>query len=72
LAKETKIKKQLGDVDAKIENGKLHLILDVIVPLRESSTGKTLLVASTNGNKVTSLKVNGKEVVIGCNAYIKK
>jgi len=72
LAKETKTGKRLGGVDAKIEDGKLHLVLDVITPLRESSSGKTLLVASTNGNKVTSLRVNGKEVIIGVNAYIKR
>lgn len=35
-----------------------------------SKTGKSLVVASTQGNKATALIVNGKPVVIGLNAYI--
>lgn len=38
------------------------------LPLSES--GKTLQVASSKGNKETSLMVNGKPVIIGLNAYI--
>lgn len=37
-----------------------------------STSGKTLVVASTHGNKVTEAQVNGKNVVIGLNAYITK
>ena len=38
----------------------------------ESSTsGKSLIIASTGGNKESEIKVNGKPVIIGCNAYIK-
>ena len=35
-----------------------------------SSTGKTLVVASSHGNKQTDLEVQGKPVVVGVNAYI--
>lgn len=35
-----------------------------------SASGKTLVVASTRGNVKTDAKVNGKEVIIGLNAYI--
>lgn len=35
-----------------------------------SSTGKTLIVASSKGNKETSAKVDGKNVIVGVNAYI--
>jgi len=48
--------------------------LIVTIPLQEpkaSASGKTLVVASTRGNQVTSAQVNGKPVVIGLNAYIK-
>jgi len=34
-----------------------------------SASGKTLVVASTRGNKETSAQVNGKPVYIGLNAY---
>jgi hypothetical protein len=35
-----------------------------------SASGKTLVVASTRGNKTTDLLIDGKPVVIGLNAYI--
>ena len=34
--------------------------------------GKTLVVASTRGNLVTDLIIDGQPVIIGLNAYIKK
>lgn len=36
-----------------------------------SGSGKSLIVASTGGNKESEVTVNGKKVTIGCNAYIK-
>ena len=35
-----------------------------------SGTGKSLVVASSHGNKQTEAKVNGQPVIIGVNAYI--
>jgi hypothetical protein len=35
-----------------------------------SSTGKTLVVASSHGNKETEVVVEGKPVYVGVNAYI--
>jgi polysaccharide deacetylase 2 family uncharacterized protein YibQ len=35
-----------------------------------SSTGKTLVVASSHGNKETEVEVQGKPVYVGVNAYI--
>jgi hypothetical protein len=37
-----------------------------------SATGKTLVVASTHGNMTTPVMVDGKPIVIGLNAYIKR
>lgn len=55
---------------ATIEDG----ILIIKVPMNptpvRSSTGKTLVVASTHGNKQTEVEVDGKPVIIGVNAYI--
>lgn len=48
--------------------------LVIRVPLQEptpSSTGKTLVVASSHGNQKTDALVNGKPVIVGLNAYIK-
>ncbi|EEF62225.1 hypothetical protein [Pedosphaera parvula] len=36
-----------------------------------SASGKTLVVATTSGNKPTEVQVNGKSVIVGLNAYIK-
>lgn len=50
-------------------------ILTIEIELQEptpSASGKTLVIASTHGNTTLSdLKVEGKPVVIGLNAYIK-
>ena len=48
--------------------------LVITIPLTEptpSASGKTLVVASSHGNKETDAKINGKPVIIGLNAYIK-
>ena len=48
----------------------LTLVLDLQEPA-PSSTGKTLVVASTHGNVPTDVQVNGKPVIVGVNAYIR-
>jgi hypothetical protein len=57
---------------ARIEGNKLVVEVPLNATPVSSSSGKTLVVASTHGNKVTEAKVNGKNVVIGLNAYIPK
>ena len=54
----------------EIKNSKLYIEIDLEEPT-PSSSGKTLVVASTRGNTVTDAMVNGKPVTIGLNAYIK-
>jgi hypothetical protein len=56
---------------AKIEGNRLVISIDLETPT-PSSSGKTLVVASTRGNKETDVKIDGKPVVIGLNAYIRK
>jgi hypothetical protein len=58
-------------MEAKIENGKLIITIDLQEPT-PSASGKTLVVATTHGNTPTQCMVNGKNVIIGLNAYIKK
>jgi len=55
----------------KIENGTLIISIPLQAP-RPSSSGKTLLVASTGGNVVSTATIDGKPVVIGLNAYLRK
>jgi hypothetical protein len=58
-------------MNVEIKNGKLCIEIDLETPT-PSSSGKTLVVASTHGNTVTTVMVEGKPVTIGLNAYIKK
>jgi hypothetical protein len=50
--------------------------LVIKIPVEEipqpSASGKTLVVASTHGNQTTKTMVQGKPLVIGLNAYIKR
>ena len=60
-------------LDAKIdEQAKtLTLVLRLQDPT-PSASGKTLVVASTHGNVPSGVKINGKDVIVGINAYIRK
>jgi hypothetical protein len=58
-------------MEVKIENGKLIIVIDLQEPT-PSASGKNLVVASTRGNVVSDCVIDGKNVVIGLNAYIKK
>jgi hypothetical protein len=48
--------------------------LVIRVPLNQhptrSATGKTLVVASSHGNKETEVQVQGRPVFVGVNAYV--
>jgi|SRR5262249_46111176 len=52
-------------------NGLLVITLPLIDPPRKSKTGKTLLVASSNGPRRTALKIEGQNVVAIVNVYIR-
>lgn len=52
-----------------VEGGELVIRAKLGTPV-PSASGKTLVVASSRGNKETTAQVNGKPVVIGFNAYI--
>ena len=56
---------------AEIRDNKLIIEIDLEKPA-PSSSGKTLVVASTRGNAVTDVLVDGQPVIIGLNAYIKR
>jgi outer membrane lipoprotein SlyB len=58
-------------MEVKIDNGKLIIIIDLQEPT-PSASGKTLVVATTHGNVTTDCLIDGKPVVVGLNAYIKK
>lgn len=57
-------------MNVEIRDNKLIIEIDLETP-KPSASGKTLVVASTRGNAVTTAKVDGKPVIVGLNAYIK-
>jgi hypothetical protein len=54
---------------AEIKNGQLIITIPLSSPV-PSRTGKTLVVASTHGNQVTNVEIDGKKLIVGVNAYI--
>ena len=64
-----------GDVKlstAKVVGNKLVIEIPLNPAPVPSASGKTLVVASTHGNKVTEARLDGKNVVVGLNAYVPK
>lgn len=55
---------------AKIEGKELVIRIPMNEQPERSASGKTLVVATSHGNKETEAVVDGKKVVIGLNAYI--
>jgi len=55
---------------ATIEGNELVIRIPLNPTPVVSSTGKTLVIASSHGNKQTEAKVNGQPVIVGVNAYI--
>ena len=62
--------KEVRPMKVEIGNGNLVITLPINQHPEPSATGKTLVVATSHGNKVTDAKVNGKPVTVGVNAYI--
>jgi hypothetical protein len=60
------------DIKAVIKDGNLIITLPMNDKPVPSASGKTLVIASTRGNVTTELEVDGKPVVLGVNAYIKR
>ncbi len=55
-----------------IEGGELVIRIPAnITNPPASKSGKSRIVASTNGNITTALLVQGKPIIIGLNAYVK-
>jgi hypothetical protein len=57
---------------ATIEGNELVIRLPLNKSPVLSSSGKTLVVASTHGNRTTEAVVNGQPVIVGVNAYIQR
>ncbi len=60
----------MANLIAKITNDKLLIDISINKTLVPSSTGKTLLVASSRGPKKTNAEVDGKQVYVNLSAYV--
>ena len=58
-------------MNGEIKGSKLCIEINLEKPT-PSTSGKTIVVASTRGNVVTTAVVDGKLVTIGLNVYINK
>jgi len=58
-------------ITAEIKGKQLVITMDLQAPA-PSASGKTLVVASTHGNQATTAIIDGKPIVLGVNAYIRK
>jgi len=56
---------------AEVKGNQLIITVDMQTPA-PSASGKTLVVASSHGNQATTAIIDGKPVVVGFNAYIRK
>ena len=57
---------------ATIEGDELVIRLPLNKSPVPSSSGKTLVVASTHGNRTTEAVINGQPIILGVNAYIQR
>ena len=58
-------------MNVEIKGKQMIITVDMQTPA-PSASGKTLVVASSHGNQPTTATVDGKPVILGFNAYIKK
>jgi hypothetical protein len=59
-------------MEVELKGKKLIITIDVNPEPIPSASGKTLVVASSHGNQQTTVMIDGKPVVVGANAYIRK
>jgi len=58
-------------MNVEIKGNELVITIEMQTPT-PSASGKTLVIASSHGNQKTEAIIDGKPVIIGLNAYIKK
>ena len=55
-----------------VKQGNVEILtIEIPISVRASNSGKTTVIASTNGNIMAGIEYNGKPVTIGLNAYYK-
>lgn len=58
---------------ARIDEKAKKLIIEIdLQKPAPSASGKTMVVASSHGNQATEATIDGKPIIIGVNAYIRR
>jgi len=60
------------EMQVELKNNKLVITIDVNAKPTPSASGKTLVVATSHGNQQTTVTIDGKPLIVGVNAYIRK
>jgi len=60
------------EMQVEVKNKKLIITIDMNAKPTPSASGKTLVVASSHGNQQTTAMIDGKPVIVGVNAYVRK
>ena len=58
-------------MNVEIKGNELVITIEMQTPT-PSASGKTLVIASSHGNQTTTAMVDGKPIIVGLNAYIRK
>lgn len=53
------------------KTNKITITMDALTEPRESSSGKTMVLGSTQGNQSTTAQYNGRPLIVGANVYFK-
>jgi polysaccharide deacetylase 2 family uncharacterized protein YibQ len=61
----------MSNVTAEVKGNQIVITMPFDPKGTPSKTGKTMVVASTNGNQKVKAKGYDKEISIGCNVYFK-
>jgi len=56
----------------KVEIVGNDLVITAPINKTPSKSGKSILIASSGGNKPTAAVIDGKNIIVGLNAYIEK
>ena len=56
----------------KVEIKNNELTISLPITKHASKSGKTTIIATSGGNQPTNATVDGKPVIVGVNAYIRK
>lgn len=56
----------------KVEIKNNEMLITLPIAPRTSKSGKSTVIASTGGNQPTTVEYEGKPVILGVNAYVRK